>query len=666
LSEAKRETPSSADLDSGIASDLAKGCTAKALTVGLVMSALLGLGSTYNDMIIKGSGLAIWNLTPAAIFLFFVLVAIVNVALGLIHRPLALQRGELAVVFFLLLLANTLSSRGLPAQLLPVITGAYYYATPENDWKDIVQPYLPDWPIPQGESVIWGFYEGNSSGAVPWDAWMMPLLYWSIFGLAFFLAMLCMMVIGRRQWVEHERLAYPMVQLPLAMIADDERKSRVKPLFRSGLMWVGFAIPFLLATLNALHNYFLVFPFIRLQQPSILLFRGMASISMYFNFSILGFSYFIPQNVALGLSFFYLLNVLQHGLLGIFAWGGKDETMGAYSLYTDSIIIHQAMGGMIVLVLGTLWIGRQHLKDVFQKALRNDPSIDDSDEIVSYRTAVLGLLMSFLVMGGWLWKSGVPSLLVPLLLFGGFIGFMTIARVVAQGGVAAMFPPTNGPDFVAAGIGGSLIGAKGMAGLALSYAWGVDTLILFMASCANGLKLITEVKVDRLRRLFGGTVVLIMLTLGCVIGLTLLLGYQNGAINLSHFYFNRVAQYPYWFMEKSINNPGGFNITSWVHIAIGGSIMGGLMLAQYRFLWWPFHYLGFPISCVFGRMWLGVFISWMIKGVILKYGGISLFNRLKPLFLGLILGEAVAAGFWVIVDYFANMQHNWLGGIIFQ
>ena len=60
---------------------------------------------------------------------------------------------------------------------------------------------------------------------------------------------------------------------------------------------------------------------------------------------MVGFSYFIPQNIALGLVFFYIVNVVQRGLLGMLAWGGKDETMGAYSQYTDPIIIHQAMGG---------------------------------------------------------------------------------------------------------------------------------------------------------------------------------------------------------------------------------------------------------------------------------------------------------------------------------
>ena len=144
----------------------------------------MGLGSTYNDMIVKGSGLAVWNLTPGATFLFFVLVLLLNPLLRLLHPRLPLQRGELAVAFFLILLANTLSGRGLPAQLLPVITGAYYYATPENGWAEIVQPYMPDWPVPQSRDAIWGFYEGDPTGAVPWAIWAAPLLYWAVFGLA--------------------------------------------------------------------------------------------------------------------------------------------------------------------------------------------------------------------------------------------------------------------------------------------------------------------------------------------------------------------------------------------------------------------------------------------------------------------------------------------------
>ena len=650
----------------GISAEVVKGCSFKALVVGLVGAAAIGLGSTYNDMIIKGSGLAVWNLTPAAIFLFFLLVVGLNFLLHLISPRLALQRGELAVVFFIILLANTLSSRGLPAQLLPVITGAHYYATPENGWAHLVQPYMPEWPVPQGRDAIWGFYEGNATGTIPWEVWLLPLFYWAIFGLSLFLAMVCLMVIVRRQWVEHERLAYPMVQLPLAMIADDRSGKALKPLFRQGLMWLGFALPFGMGTINALHNYLGIGPTVSLSLGGISLFQGMASIGLSLNLSMVGFSYFVPQNVALGLSFFYFLNVLQRGVLGVLAWGGKDESMGAYSQYTDPIIIHQAMGGMIVLVLGTFWVGRKHLKNVIRKAFRGDPDIDDSDEIVSYRVAVLGTLVSFVLLGLWLWLSGIPPLFVPLLLFGAFVGFITIARVVAQGGVASMFPPTNGPDFAVANIGGSLLGSRGMAGMALTYAWSVDTLILLMSACANGLKLVTEIQLPHRRRLFGATVAVIALTLGCVVVLTLYLGYEYGAINLSSFYFDNVAQYPYRFMAKSIQEPLGPRVDTWIYTGMGVAIMGGLMAAQHRFLWWPFHPLGFPVSCVFGAMWFSVFIAWILKSLILKYGGLSLFNRLKPFFLGLILGEAVVAGTWVIIDYFAGMQNNHLRGIVFQ
>ena len=72
-----------------------KGCTPKALIVGLLGALCIGLGSTYNDMIVKGSGLAVWNLTPAAIFLFFVLVVLLNPLLKLLHPRLPMQRGEL-------------------------------------------------------------------------------------------------------------------------------------------------------------------------------------------------------------------------------------------------------------------------------------------------------------------------------------------------------------------------------------------------------------------------------------------------------------------------------------------------------------------------------------------------------------------------------------------
>ena len=246
-----------------------RGASGRALVVGLMGAVFLGVASTYNDMIIKGSGVATWNWTPGAIVVFFLLAGVLNTLVRFVHRPWGLSRGELAVAYFIILLANTLTGRGFSSQILPVLTGAEYYATPENDWASVVQPHLPAWVLPQGKQALWHFYEGSPSGLVPWEAWARPMLWWGIFALALFLTMACIMVILRRQWVENERLAYPMVQLPLAMLADDERDSVLKPLFRNPLMWAGFAIPFVMGSINALHNYFPFVPTVVAYLPTI-------------------------------------------------------------------------------------------------------------------------------------------------------------------------------------------------------------------------------------------------------------------------------------------------------------------------------------------------------------------------------------------------------------
>ena len=86
-----------------------------------------------------------------------------------------------------------------------------------------------------------------------------------------------------------------------------------------------------------------------------------------------------------------------------------------------------------------------------------------------------------------------------------------------------------------------------------------------------------------------------------------------------------------------------------------------LMVAQHRWVWWPFHPLGFPVSGVFRTMYFSLFVGWLLKMVTLRYGGLNLFVRMKPFFLGLILGEAVVAGTWVVIDYFTGMVGNVIG-----
>ena len=160
--------------------------TLRALVVGTFLSFFLGVGANYADIAISGSYMTLDFSAPGAIFLFLVLVGLLNALfkfaarnaavafacftavtacciynyypftvllpyspgvlfsgfivvallanalLAMGGRNLALNRSELIVVYIMLLVVASLATMGLCETILPAITGAFYYVSPEN------------------------------------------------------------------------------------------------------------------------------------------------------------------------------------------------------------------------------------------------------------------------------------------------------------------------------------------------------------------------------------------------------------------------------------------------------------------------------------------------------------------------------------------------------
>ena len=49
-------------------------------------------------------------------------------------------------------------------------------------------------------------------------------------------------------------------------------------------------------------------------------------------------------------------------------------------------------------------------------------------------------------------------------------------------------------------------------------------------------------------------------------------------------------------------------------------------------------------------------VAWLIKIVVLRYGGSSVYRRLIPLFLGLILGDFVTASAWAMYGFITEQR----------
>jgi len=95
-------------------------------------------------------------------------------------------------------------------------------------------------------------------------------------------------------------------------------------------------------------------------------------------------------------------------------------------------------------------------------------------------------------------------------------------------------------------------------------------------------------------------------------------------------------------------------------MGIGASAMGVLTILQHKFLWWPLHPLGLTVagSRVMELTWFRIFLAWLVKIVVLRYGEPRLFRALRPFFLGLVLGQFVSASLWTMIDGLTGMTDN--------
>lgn len=623
----------------------------RSVLIGALASLLIAALDPYGLYKIQGSYMTLDYSTPAAVLLFFVLVAIVHRLWKRFSPHTALQPAELITVYIMMIIACVVPTLGLTAQILPVLGAVTYFATPANGWDRLIHPHLNPALVPRDKEAIRLFFEGKPGARVPWEIWLPPLLAWLPLILALYFVMIATMVIFRRQWMERERLAFPVTQLPLEMVNEQS------PLLRKPLFWIGFALPFAVGSLIALHNYAPAIPAPKLN-VYVPLFRDTVSWSLRFSFPMVGFFYLANLDALFSLWFFNLLFMVVRGYLNIYGVEIHEDLGGAYG--TPYIPYkYLGMGAMLMLVAGGLWSARAHLRDVVQKALGRDKAVDDSNEILSYPVAFWGTLLGLLVMSVWIWWSGLSWWGTWLYLLFMMVLFFGLTRVVAETGLAEAVAAMIAPVFTVAGFGSTPFGARGLTALGLTWVYSADIRTTVMASSIHGLCLAERTGV-RSRGLFWAMMLAIVVSIVASVWSTLVLAYRYGGVNLNGWFFVNGPQFPYKWVAGKITTPSDPSVTGWLLTGFGAAVTGFLSAMRQRFVGWYFHPVGFAVGStwIMDELWLTCFIAWLLKFLILRFGGLLWFRASLPFFLGLIVGQYTCNGFWLVLDYFSGAKGN--------
>tara|TARA_B100001250_G_scaffold278813_1_gene241219 strand:- start:1094 stop:3034 length:1941 start_codon:yes stop_codon:yes gene_type:complete len=636
--------------------------TKRALFLGAFFSFVINVFFAYARLAMATAGMSSDYITAGAIFLFFIIIAIINPTLKMLHRSWSLDRAELITIYCMMIIASAIPTWGFTGNLVAMLPGLYYYATPENNWGQLLHPYVQDWLVPNDPMAIKYFFEGIPEGhPIPWKAWIVPLIAWCSFILAIYAMMVSIMSIMRRQWVEYDRLTFPLLQLPLDMTEESGENSFFNSFLKNPIMWLGFFIPVIIFSTNALNHYFPFIPSIELRN-SLSFFGGALNLQTNVNFVALGLAYFLSLDVGMSIWLFHLFTMGQitlENILGYSVPGRRDLFMeGSIS------VAYQGMGAMLVLVFYGLWNSRSHLRATWHKAFSTG-DLDDESEILSYRSAFLLLMGSSLYSLIWLNASGIPFWISLIFLVIAFCVFYGLSRIVAEGGLGFARAQMTAQPFVIHAVGTDSVTPGGLISLGMTFSWAGDLRTMIMASTINSLKLADAGGV-RGRPLFWAIFLSIIVGLIGSMFMVVWMGYAYGAINLDWWFYNRFGEIIHSDTAHKIANPTN-PLRDWSKIGprygftvIGGTIMATLMWARHHFLWWPVHYLGFPIGATLTIIftWFSIFIGWTLKAVILKYGGVKLFRRLRPFFLGLILGHVFVSGFWVFFDFLTGETGN--------
>ncbi len=550
----------------------------------------------------------------------------------------AFSAGEMLTVYLMTGVSTGLTSRvwDLGGALASFITYPFWLATETNHWKELLWPNLPSYLTVWDRDVLEGFYVGHAN-PYTWSvirAWAIPAFWWATLVGALMWVALCLNSIVRRRWEDEEKLPFPMAILPVAL-ADDSKSG----LLQSKLFWTGLAISSGICAWNTLSGVLPNIPGIPMEYsffPLTLNHPPWDQIKwpvVSWDPLALGLCYLMPLDLALSLFVFDIFWTSEYVLTRQLGWSVSAFGGFPYGL-------EQVAGGFMAIFATFCWLDRRYLLEVAKSALGLTSALaEDRDEAFGYRSAVLGAVIGL----GYLWwilsRGGMQAWVVALFLIGYFMVCLVISRLRAQLGPPSHHLQGAMPSVVLpALVGTRALGAHSLGMLYLLFPFLYGQRNNPVPLQLEALRMAQGRRMER-RRIAIALAVTAPLAIVYFFWASIHIGYHSGlgaGANIAQVYTARGGTEA---LDNDIRYPAGPDTSATTAICVGFVITLTLMFMKLRFPWF-LHPVAFPIAIsesIQGYT-VAIFAVWLLKTMLLRYGGLRAHRTALPLFLGFIVG----------------------------
>jgi len=602
------------------------------------------------EMVWHGLHFSATSLPMNVIFILLVLVPI-NALVQKLNPRWGLTQAELLVIYVILAVTTSFIGHDNMVSLMGVIPHASWFATPENEWDQLFRAYLPKWLVVDDIKAAEDFYKGGVNfytSKYIVGHWIAPIFFWTAIVCLIFAILMFLNVVLRRRWIEQEKLPYPIVQLPMDMTAPGLK------LFKNRAMWIGFAVAGTIEIINGLNFLYPIIPRIPIRERNYDLalvltekpWDTLGATYIHFRLFLIGLCFLLPLDLSFSTWFFYLVRKAQYVI---------GQALGWYSIPGYPFQPYQAIGGVLAIFVMAIVTGRHYFVVLLRKIFGRQTSLDDSDEPVSYRNAVAGIIICVILLLFICREAGM-SLWVFALFFALYIIFaISVTRIRAQLG-----PPVH--DIGGVNPHTALITTMSTRAFSRSnlivfslFAWFNGTNRCHpMPHQLEGYKIADRMGISNKKLLW------IMMAV-----------FPIGVLSAMWIYPYTLYKYG---ATVAVDAPGQvlasgdvayYSLASWllypkpVDSYASGSIVGGflfsifLFLMRLRFIWWPLHPVGYVMGingASVDHYWVALILASTVKFIAFRHGGARAYRRILPFFLGLVLGDITVACYWSIMS----------------